>query len=68
MLDEKIKRLQGGGGMGAGNGGGGLGAGAGISEDLEAEVAKLREDLDNHKSAYDRDQAKIIGELSTKVG
>ena len=67
MLDEKIKRLQGGGGgMGAGNGGGGLGAG--VSEDLEAEVAKLREDLDNHKSAYDRDQAKIIGELSTKVG
>ena len=66
MLDEKIKRLQGGGGMGAGNGGGGIGAG--VSEDLEAEVAKLREDLDNHKSAYDRDQAKIIGELSTKVG
>ena len=66
ILDDKIKSLARSGGGGNVGGGGGLGAGA--LDDIEAAVAKLREDLDNHKGAYERSNAKIMAELAQKIG
>lgn len=38
-----------------------------MTDDLEAAIAKLREDLDKHKSGYERDQAKVKDELAQKA-
>lgn len=48
-----------------GNGGGGIGAA--LLEDLEAAVAKIREDLDKHKTDYTKDQGKVNTELEKKA-
>lgn len=63
LLDEKIKNL----GRAAAGGGGGGGIGAALLEDLEAALAKVREDLDNHKSEYSKDQGKVKDELEKKA-
>lgn len=65
MLDEKIKAQRSGAALGGGNGGGGVGAG--VVEDLEAALAKLRDDLEKHRGDYARDQAKVKDELNQKA-
>ena len=65
MLDEKIKAQRSGAALGGGNGGGGIGAG--VLEDLEAALAKLREDFDKHTGDYAKDQAKVKDELNQKA-
>ena len=64
LLDDKIKSIGRGGGVG---GGAGAGLNSGLVDDLEAAVAKLREDLDKHKSAYEKDQFKVNNELAGKA-
>ena len=65
MLDEKIKAQRSGAALGGGNGGGGVGAG--VVEDLEAALAKLRDDFEKHRGDYARDQAKVKDELNQKA-
>ena len=64
MLDDKIKAIARGGGLG---GGAGNGVNTAMTDDLEAAMAKLREDFDKHKSAYEKDQAKVKDELAQKA-
>ena len=65
MLDDKIKSIARGGGLGGG--GVGNGVNTAMTDDLEAAIAKLREDLDKHKSTYEKDQAKVKDELAHKA-
>jgi len=65
LLDDKIKQVARGGAGGGNAGAGGLGAG--LLEDLEAALAKLRDDHENHKSGYAKDQAKVKDELAQKA-
>ena len=65
MLDDKMKQIARGGGLAAG--GGGTGIGAGMVDDLEAALAKLRDDFEKHKDAYQKDQAKVKDELAQKA-
>ena len=66
MLDDKIKSMRGGGAIGGG-GAGNAGLNASLSDDLEAAIARLREDLDKHMNNYERDQAKVKEELAQKA-
>lgn len=65
MLDDKIKQVARAGAAGGNSGGGGVGGG--LVEDLEAAIAKIRDDLENHKNAYQKDQAKVMDELALKA-
>ena len=62
MLDEKIKNM-----AKAGALSGNPAMAGNLIDDLEKEIAKLKEDLNGHKQKYDSDLNKLKGDISQKA-